>query len=152
MLLRLGAALLLAVALVAGTASWRERSRIAQMGEVVAARRELAGTPLTAGGTAPQAGISARAPIRVRPAPDRLVRQLRSDAPFQRFSHRCGVCHVTPDPALHTAGDWPAVVSRMSGTIDAAGLLPLRETDREAILKLLAEHASPGQQRPAITR
>jgi hypothetical protein len=120
----------------------REDARMARMQESVAARRELAATPLAPPGTAPQAGISARAPIRVQPLPNRLARELRSDADFQRFSHRCGVCHVTPDPALHVAGEWPRIVSRMSGTIDAAGLLPLPEHDREAILRVLEAHAA----------
>jgi hypothetical protein len=134
-------AFLLAIAALAG-ARWREDARIARMEDAMAARRALAAALLATAGAAPQAGISARAPIRVQPLPDRLARQLREDPDFQRLSHRCGVCHSTPDPALHTATEWPKIVARMAGTIDAAGLLPLREHDREAVLRVLEEHAA----------
>lgn len=134
--------LLIAGAAAAATNSWRDSARVGRMDESMKARRELAATPLAPAGAAPQAGISARTPIRVQPLPDRLARELRTGADFQRFSHRCGVCHVTPDPALHTAADWPKIVSRMSGTIDAAGLLPLPVSDRDAILRVLEQHAS----------
>lgn len=140
-MLRIAAVLLAAGALLAGGFSWRENARHAGMTAAVEARRELAGTRLAPVGAAPQAGISARAPIRVRPIPTRLARQLRPDPDFQRFSHRCGVCHATPDPALHGEAEWPKIVSRMSGTIDAAGLLPLADADREAILRVLRQHS-----------
>jgi hypothetical protein len=141
------AALMLVVAglLALAALEWREQSRIRRMQEGMQARRELAATMLAPPGTAPQAGISARAPIRVRPLPRRLARELRGEPDFQRLSHRCGVCHATPDPALHVAAEWPNIVARMSGTIDAAGLLPLSERDREAILRVLEEHAASGR-------
>jgi hypothetical protein len=134
------------VAAVTGSVavSWRDRARVAAMDASVAARRELAGTRLAPAGTAPQAGISARAPIRVQPIPAGLARRLRGDHDFQRFSHRCGVCHGSPDPALHTAQQWEAVVGRMAGNIDAAGLLPLSEVDRDAVLRFLREHTPAG--------
>jgi hypothetical protein len=140
-MLRVLALLVVAVAIVAGWAAWQERARFAEMEASVAARRELAATRLAPTGTAPQAGISARAPIRVRPIPNRLARQLRDDPDFQRLSHRCGVCHATPDPSLHEEAEWPNIVRRMSGTIDAAGLLPLADADREAILRTLGQHS-----------
>lgn len=128
-------------AVLLGVHAWRDRVHVAGMEAEVLARRELAATRLAPAGSAPQAGVSARAPIRVKPIPTSLSRQLRSQPDFQRFSHRCGVCHATPDPALHAGTEWPNIVSRMSGTIDAAGLLPLAETDREAILRVLRQHA-----------
>jgi hypothetical protein len=109
----------------------------------VSARRELRAVRLAPHGTAPQAGVSARAPIRVQPFPDQLARQLRQDPDFQRLSHRCGVCHATPDPALHTASEWRDIVGRMSHTIDAAGLLPLKDSDRDAALRTLLRYAPP---------
>jgi hypothetical protein len=142
-MLRAVAVLVLAGVVTAGGYSWRERARIARIEDGMAARRELAVTRLAPVGSAPQAGISARTPIRVRPLPERLARQLRGEPDFQRLSHRCGVCHVTPDPSLHGAEQWPVVVARMSATIDAAGLLPLDETDRAAVLRVLREHATP---------
>jgi hypothetical protein len=140
-MLRVLALAVLAGASLAGWLSWQERARFAEMEASVAARRELAATPLAPVGTAPQAGVSARTPIRVRPMPSSLARQLRGDPDFQRLSHRCGVCHVTPDPSLHDQAEWPNIVRRMSGTIDAAGLLPLADADREAILRTLRQHS-----------
>jgi hypothetical protein len=154
-MLRVVGLLLLAAALAAGILSWQERARVGRMTDSVAARRELAGTRLAPVGTAPQAGISARAPIRVQPLPDRIARERRHDPDFQRFSHRCGVCHVTPDPALHAADRWPAVVARMAETIEAAGLLPLQDSDRAAVLRVLTDYSAslsatpPAQPAPA---
>jgi hypothetical protein len=128
--------------LAIGGASWRERSRAARVEDGMAARRALATTLLAPPGVAPQAGISARAPIRVQPLPDRLARRLHREPDFQRLSHRCGVCHATPDPALHTSAEWPGVIARMSATIDAAGLLPLTTSDEMAILRVLRQHAA----------
>jgi hypothetical protein len=141
-MLRAVGLLLLAALLAFAYVARQERARGDRMMDQVAARRELAAARLAPDGTAPQAGISARAPIRVRPLPPRLARELKRDADFQRFSHRCGVCHVTPDPQLHAADEWPAVVSRMAGTIDAAGLLPLHDADRDAVLRVLREYSA----------
>lgn len=140
-MLRSLAVLVLAGLLTAGAFSLREHDRIARMDASMAARRELAETPLAPTGTAPRAGVSARAPIRVQPLPDRLARQLRGDPDFHRFSHRCGVCHVTPDPALYGEAQWPDVVARMAGTVEAAGLLPVSDADREAVLRVLRQYA-----------
>jgi hypothetical protein len=141
-MLRAVGLLLLAALLAFAYLARQERARGHRMMEQVAARRELAAARLAPAGTAPQAGISARAPIRVQPLPPRLARELKRDADFQRFSHRCGVCHATPDPKLHVAAEWPAVVSRMAGTIDAAGLLPLHDADRDAVLRVLTEYSA----------
>jgi hypothetical protein len=140
-MLRLVAVLVAAGLLATGILSWRDRGRVAEMQASVAARKELAATRLAPAGSAPQAGVSARAPIRVGPIPAALAKRLRTEPDFQRFSHRCGVCHATPDPGLHAGAEWPNIVSRMSGTIDAAGLLPLGQADREAILRVLGEHS-----------
>lgn len=140
-MLRVAGVLVLAAALVAGTFSWRERSRVARLEGIMSAQRELAATQLAPAGAAPRAGVSARARIRVQPIPDRLVKTVRSDADFQRFSHRCGVCHVTPDPALHSIDRWEKVVSKMAITVNSAGLLPLSDEDRAAILRFLRDHA-----------
>lgn len=112
------------------------------MRDVVDARRELAATRLAPDGTAPRAGISARAPIDVARLPDELAARLHGSADFHRLSHRCGVCHATPDPRLHTQADWPAVIDRMAGVIRDAGLLPLGAEDRAAVLRILTMHAS----------
>jgi hypothetical protein len=142
-MLRVLAVLVLMGAVAAVTFNWRERVRIERMAATVTAQRELAAATLTPAGTAPRAGISARAPIRVQPLPERLARQLHGSPDFARLSHRCGVCHTTPDPKLHVASQWPDVVARMAGTMEAAGLLPLGEPDRLAVLRVLREHALP---------
>jgi hypothetical protein len=143
-MLRVAGVLVLAVAIVAGVLSWREHSRVARLDGIMSAQRELAATQLAPAGVAPRAGVSARAPIRVTPISPKLAKELRGDGDFQRFSHRCGVCHVTPDPALHTPDRWPHVVDRMTHTVNAAGLLPLSDADRQAVLRVLQEHAGGG--------
>lgn len=143
MLLRLLAALALVAVLAMGAVSYREQARVAGMDASMSAQRELAVTRLAPAGTAPRAGVSARAPIRVQPIPGRLTSQLRDDPDFHRLSHRCGVCHTTPDPALHGAAEWPQIVARMAGTVEAAGLLPLSAADRDAVLRVLREHSRP---------
>lgn len=147
-LARLAGLLALAGALFTGAASWRDASRRAHLDDMVSARRELAATRLAPAGAAPRAGVSARAPIDVRPFPDRLAKTLHHDADFHRLSHRCGVCHNTPDPSLYDADEWPAVVEKMSGTINAAGLLPLSDADRAAVLRVLTSLAADRSSSP----
>jgi hypothetical protein len=139
--LRSAAGIVLAAVLAAAGYATLERQRAERLDDVLAARRELAATRLAPVGAAPQAGISARAPIRVRPIPAGLARELRTGHDFQRYSHRCGVCHATPDPALYTIEEWRQVLDRMAYMVTAAGLLPLADQDRAAILRVLAEHA-----------
>jgi hypothetical protein len=141
--------LVLLIVLAAGSLAWRDRNHAARQADYMSARREFAATRLAPVGAAPQAGVSARAPIRVRPIPRRLARELKPHPDFQRFSHRCGVCHGTPDPALHGAAEWTVVVDRMAGVINSAGLLPLTEDDRAAVLRVLAEHAAAEVSGPA---
>ncbi|HSJ24264.1 MAG TPA: hypothetical protein VK929_06335 [Longimicrobiales bacterium] len=138
---RVAGVLVLAVVLTAGAISWHGHSRVARQDSVLSARRELAATQLAPAGVAPRAGVSARAPIRVQPISRQLSRRIRNEPDFQRFSHRCGVCHASPDPGLYTAREWDDVVSRMSHTIDAAGLLPLSEADQAAVLRVLKAYA-----------
>ena len=143
MTLRRAFGLLLVVGMLTAAAiSHRDRQRSDRMNDTAAALRELAATRLAPAGSAPRAGISARADIDVQPFPDKIARKLNDDADFHRLSHRCGVCHATPDPALHEAAEWPAVIARMSLTIDAAGLLPLSQTDSAAVLRALTKDYS----------
>lgn len=139
---RLTAALLVGAGSLAGYSAWQDQERLKRATASVEARRELAQARLAPAGTAPRAGVSARAPIRVTVIPDRLARRLSGEPDFQRLSHRCGVCHVTPDPALRQAAAWPGVVDRMAATIAAAGLLPLPAADRAAVLRVLTAYSS----------
>jgi hypothetical protein len=136
--LRACALLVLLAVAVTVALSRRDERRNARMIDIAAAQRELAATRLAPSGSAPQAGISARAHIEVKPFPDRLARRLHGDPDFHRLSHRCGVCHATPDPTLHSPAEWPAVIERMSRNIDAAGLLRLSPADSAAVLRALS--------------
>lgn len=135
------AAVILAAAAFLAVERATGRTQHARMRDVVDARRELAATRLAPDGTAPRAGISAGAPIDVPRIPDDLATRLHGNPDFHRLSHRCGVCHATPDPRLHPAADWPAVIDRMTGVIRDAGLLPLGTEDRAAVLRILTAHA-----------
>ena len=131
-----GAGALVTAAALAITSHRADEQR-ARMTDIAAAQRELAATRLAPAGSAPQAGISARADIDVREFPEKAARRLHDDPDFHRLSHRCGVCHSTPDPSLHPAAEWPVVIERMSRNIEAAGLLPLSASDSAAVLRAL---------------
>ena len=136
--------LIVVVALCAFTAGLlvqRDRAREARAVENAAALRALSGTRLAPSGSAPQAGISARAVVDVKPFPARLARSLDDDPDFHRLHHRCGVCHSTPDPALYDAAGWDSVVVRMRANIRDAGLVPLG-ADEEAVLRVLRRFAA----------
>jgi hypothetical protein len=137
MMLRVVALILLVGVLTAAVVSRREATQRGRANDIAAAQRELNATRLAPSGAAPQAGISARANVDVRHFPDKLAARLHGEPDFHRLSHRCGVCHSTPDPSLHTAEEWPVVIERMSRTIDAAGLLRLGEADSAAVLRAL---------------
>ena len=68
------------------------------------------------------------------------------------FAERCAACHgkrfgshpVThgvPDPRLRTMAEWQEVLPRMGELRREAGLPPLSQPDREAILRYLNRHA-----------
>lgn len=83
------------------------------------------------------AGISAQGVSGVVPlAPRRLGDRADSTA-FRDLVHRCTACHVAPDPSMHTAGEWPVVISRMKDNIRLAGLLPLRPREERMITQFL---------------
>jgi hypothetical protein len=150
----------LATALTVGGFSYRERTRRARLDAISAAQRQLAATQLAPAGVAPRAGVSARAHIDVRPLPEKLAKQLHRDPDLHHFVHRCGVCHATPDPALHEAAEWDTVMERMTYNISAAGLLPLTEAERAAVERVLRGHAltparapaTPSAQQPPVRR
>jgi len=137
---RAGAVLLLLAGATVFLIERRDTQQREHRDDVAAARRELSVSRLAPPGSAPQAGISARVDIDVPAFPERLARRLHDAPDFHRLSHRCGVCHSTPDPSLHTPADWPAVIARMSRTIDAAGLLPLSPADSAAVLRALTRN------------
>ena len=74
---------------------------------------------------------------------------LRGEA-GQIYTLACSQCHATPDPAQHTAREWPRVVERMKHNMKWANVVvgppELRTTPElrtEEIVKLLQRYARP---------
>lgn len=55
----------------------------------------------------------------------------------EAFRDRCSRCHALPDPAAHAPGEWPAVVERMRGNMERAGVEGLSDAEAEAIVGYL---------------
>lgn len=60
------------------------------------------------------------------------------------FLRACGDCHAAPDPSLHSAADWPAVVVRMAGLRPLMARAPLDPWTTTQTLAFLSDHAGPG--------
>jgi cytochrome c5 len=78
----------------------------------------------------------------LRPAPEALAPEAQGPG-GDRFAQVCSQCHALPDPALHTAAEWPAVVSRMHVNMQRMGVRPPEDQARGQILAFLTEHARP---------
>ncbi len=62
----------------------------------------------------------------------------------QAFQQACSQCHAPPDPALHTAREWPRVVVRMKYNMaDAGKPVPDAET-LDLIVDFLRRHSREG--------
>jgi len=57
------------------------------------------------------------------------------------FRSTCAQCHALPDPAQHTAPEWPAVVSRMQHNMTVMHKPVPSATTLEAIVGFLRDHA-----------
>ena len=57
------------------------------------------------------------------------------------YVSKCGQCHQPYSPNLMTSAMWRVQVDAMRQRIEAAGLPPLSQHDREAILDYLTSHA-----------
>src|ERR1700681_4323983 len=62
----------------------------------------------------------------------------------QLYLRRCGQCHQPYNPRAMTAAMWEIQVPKMEEKIRQAGLPPLQDAQRQAILDYLARNA--GQQ------
>jgi len=63
-------------------------------------------------------------------------------APGARLLARhCGACHAVPDPALHTAAEWPAVLARMRTHMAAVGRPAPAGSEAAALAAYLAAHS-----------
>ena len=92
--------------------------------------------------TASAAGISLHRPEIVPLNRRRLGARAEGDD-FHAFVQRCTSCHSTPDPSMHTPGEWGTVLHRMNGWIDKAGVLPMEAAEREALTRFLDRTAPP---------
>ncbi len=57
------------------------------------------------------------------------------------FKETCTQCHALPDPTLHTAQDWGAVVERMRGNMQAMGKRVITDQEKTEIGAYLSNHA-----------
>jgi mono/diheme cytochrome c family protein len=67
------------------------------------------------------------------------------------FRTACSRCHALPDPALHMAQEWPAVVDRMRGRMREMGTETITDRERDVIVAYLSRHARGQRSRPAQT-
>jgi mono/diheme cytochrome c family protein len=57
------------------------------------------------------------------------------------FRNICSQCHALPDPQLHTADEWPDIVERMRGNMQAMEKPVITEVQKEQIASYLSQHA-----------
>jgi len=57
------------------------------------------------------------------------------------FKSACSQCHGLPDPKLHTADEWPAVLTRMQFNMRSMGKQVISDNEKNEIAAYLSEHA-----------
>jgi len=57
------------------------------------------------------------------------------------YLQKCGLCHVAPEPSLHTSKVWFGVVQRMQMRMRSRGVQPLEKVELDAVLGYLQRHA-----------
>ena len=57
------------------------------------------------------------------------------------FARFCSRCHALPDPSIHTAAEWPAVLGRMELNMRNMGYGQMTKGQKTAILRYLQENA-----------
>jgi mono/diheme cytochrome c family protein len=57
------------------------------------------------------------------------------------FAANCARCHALPNPAAHTAAEWPAVVAKMQTFMKAMGKPEITPEENREILRYLEKHA-----------
>jgi hypothetical protein len=58
------------------------------------------------------------------------------------FKNVCSQCHALPDPKLHTAVEWPAVVERMQVNMKIMDKPVITDHEKEKIITYLIKHAN----------
>lgn len=86
------------------------------------------------------AGISLHRP-EIRPLDTSRLEPGFDSAALGAFRQRCSSCHTAPDPSMHDASEWEAVVTRMDGWMDAAGLMPPDPEQRTLLLRFVEQAA-----------
>jgi cytochrome c5 len=56
---------------------------------------------------------------------------------LSQFKKSCSLCHVLPDPRVHTAAEWPGVVERMRSNMTQMGKRGITDEQRDAIVGYL---------------
>lgn len=74
-----------------------------------------------------------------KPLSSRLSPLLQSEA-GKAFSVTCSQCHALPDPAQHSAAEWPAVVERMKKHMAAMGRQVPEERTMRDVVGFLQRH------------
>jgi len=90
---------------------------------------------------AAEAGVSFSVRPAVRPLDASRLGMLAETDGYHAFLKRCSSCHNTPDPSMHGPEDWHAVVRRMGGWMEKAGVLPLAVAESTAIASFLEQAA-----------
>ena len=59
------------------------------------------------------------------------------------YLSNCSDCHAAPDPGLHSATEWPAVMARMATHRAVMAREPLDPVQATRVLAYLSKHAAP---------
>ena len=119
------------------------RSNEADVRTTMAARAAVSAA-MENGPTYLLAGVSTDAMKKVTPFDSARFGGRTDTHQFHTFKHRCGACHLPPNPRMHRAYEWEGVVAQMERTIGHAGLLPIAPADRATIMEFLTQHALRG--------
>lgn len=141
----LGAITLLAVA--GGVLAWsgaQRREAAREAGIERSALREWALHDSDLREDAALAGVSLNRP-RVTPLDEDALGGLARSPDYPVFLHRCTSCHATPDPGMHEPGQWRGVVRRMDGWREKAGVMPITDDEREAVVRFMDRAARRGR-------
>jgi cytochrome c5 len=68
-----------------------------------------------------------------------------SDPGAGLFARTCSRCHALPDPAQHTAAQWPQVVERMRGNMRKMNVSGVDDAQASEIISYLTRNAGGGE-------
>lgn len=74
-------------------------------------------------------------PLPAQPLPE-------ADSPVAKMLvDRCGRCHGAPNPAVHTAFEWPSVIHRMQNRMSQKGVKVLSDDELATLIAYLQKYA-----------